>query len=219
MATPVVANDVVRLKAYCQDQDEVQIGENVTHWSVASVTGALVYQDVANAMSSRLAVPYKNWLASTCRYYGASVQRIGPAPISQTFTSTSGQGVGTAGLIASPNQVSGLIHFQTETLATGLTGKKYFPQGRIFIPFPSIQWVDGPGTMTPGGFSQLGAIRDAYGTTVTITMTLGRSFTLNLIVYRRRDANSYLTTSIYPVSYWTTMKKRGEYGRQNREPF
>jgi len=219
MATPLVANNVARIKTYCLDADEVQLGLNTTYWRISSIIGTPSYEDLARALSSRWATPYKNWMAANTTFYGVTAQRATPLPYSQTYYTDAGRGPGVGPSFTTPNQVTGLIVYTTDTQVIGSTGKAYFPQGRIFVPFPSVSFVEGAGKLSAAGFGRLEAIALAMPPSFNLVMGPGKSCFLQLQVFVRRLLLSINVEEVSTSARWATQKRRSERGVPNRAPF
>jgi hypothetical protein len=219
MATALTVNDIVRIRINTVDSDEIQIGINTIYYKVASIVGTPDYQTLADALSARFATPYKNWMSTNTTYWGVTAQRAFPRPFSQTYFSDAGRGAGVGPSFTVPNQVSGLINFYSETPAVGATGKTYFPQGRIFVPFPTIAFVVGGGKLTAGGVAALETIRASIGQGINVAQGAGVSSFMQLVILPVRTLVPVLSTVSYASARWATQKKRSERGRQNAIPY
>lgn len=212
MSFQVVIGGVVRHVVYCTYPG--QVATNKRDYQLVSITGGsqIVSTDILTQLDNNLALAYKNCMTSDATYYGSQLYYqtpVGPKP--RPESTTGNQGPGNDAGEALPLQTSGLISLYTDTL--GKSG-----QGRVYVPFPS---VDSQGTdSTPDNLYlvDLNALRavlvqpfnvisgGATGTFVPVLYVPGGVPPKQIINGIARDG-------------WATQRRRGNFGRTNSAPF
>lgn len=214
----LTAGMVFRVKAVCYNPDEDQVGENSYHYEVASTAGSPSLGDAADWFSNRMAVPYKSFMSNRTRWEGCELQKLSPGSFSQTYVGKAAAGPGLLSVLTVPNQVTGLITYYTEQLFEGVTGKKYFPQSRLFIPFPAASLIKEGGLLNDAGIGALNTISNAMGFQLSMTLGGGNSAIIRLVTFRRRDKAIAYVTARDVSQYWATQTRRAERGRRNLNP-
>lgn len=225
MATNLAVGMLLRIRTVCYSPSETQLGECVQHWQVGTPVGVVTDQDVADALSQRFAPAFRAWIGDNCSYRGVGVQIIKPVAFPEVFNNAFA-GVGTSGGVAQPLQVTALVRHQSSVLYVG-PGIKHLlrrAQGRSYVPFPSVTWVGNPDPMSAGGFAALTGVATAIGLNRTIVghggnvgLTIGTYVTTD---YGPPKVQLFIPSdNLFPVRLWATQRRRGEYGRQNVDPF
>ena len=210
----MVVGDFLQVKYFCRLYD--QVGINIRHFQVMALGGTLtnINQDLTNALSTTSSVAYKQIIASLAKYFGLSVQILGATGWEAPWTSTFGQGFGTAVSGPLPLQTTGMI-----TLKTGLTGKKN--RGRVYVPFPSLGDVDSiDGTPITGYVNRLNILAQLWNDDYDIANS-SPAFTATLRpqLYHPAVGNMTTITSAISRKRFATQRRRGNYGRTNPDPF
>jgi len=201
-----------RLEVTAYMSNAEQVGVNVLLYTVEAVTGVPDAELMADAISTRFATPYINWISDDCVYAGVKVRGLnvplGPAPV---FSDTGANGGnGGAGL---PRQLTGLLRKRAN-----LQGPK--GRGRTYLPFPGATSINGDALSaagltlaelirtaiwnTPGGF----ILTLAGGATVTLMLRIGTSALL------QGTQIDVMTAS----TQFATQRRRGSFGRPNTLP-
>jgi len=111
-----------------------------------------------------------------------------------------------------PTQTTGLI--RKRSLSGGRAN-----QGRIYVGFPSNDWVSATGGIVAGGITALQDIANAIGNDQTIVGATGTT-NLNLAIWYYGGPVDYTLVSSLAVSaQWATQRRRGQFGRRNAPPF
>jgi hypothetical protein len=210
--------DIVQIRVVCFTIDQVAL--NVTHWRVASTSGAgQSLQQIASKFDTDLATVYKGLMPPAASFRGVGATNIsGVRTVEEN--SVAGAGIGTiAGTNLVPEQVSGLISWKT-----GSAGRHY--RGRIYPGFLSAGYIDNAGRLTSSGRNQLDLIRLAYGL-VKLVFTGADQCNLQLVLLHRPTParpippNSQTTdvTSSTRSELLASQRRRGDYGPTNQPPF
>lgn len=219
MATNLVANDVLLIKATCYDAVSTQIGLNVTHWRVTAPAGNITDDDVAVATDTEWEVPYKAFMSQLSQWRGSEVQLIRGVNRFAPVISAAKAGNGTGGLTQLPTQTTGLIKFHTATSLLGSTGKRYSVRGRIYPPFPATTFANAEGRMNAAGLLAVGDIAATYLPTKNVNVA-GRTATLILMIETSDALTQFAdVTANIPIQAFATQRRRGELGRTNPLPF
>lgn len=210
MATAIVAGEDIEVTIFCDDAE--QIGVNVVHYEIASITSAPTYEGLATAFSAAVAGAYKPWLHDDAAYAGLKIRRILTLLSPMPWFSSTDNGLGQSGTRV-PRQLAGLIRKRIN--AAGPKGR-----GRLYAPFPGGDMVTGGG-VSAAGIAQLGVIEDVLfnqGTNLTV-VTGGGNVVLTPMMLARTPAPGFspiIQTSI--SGEFATQKRRGFFGRPNALP-
>ena len=186
-----------------------QEGINVFHFRVDTLTGTptVTDQDVAISLLGILADPYRGWMALPARVYAVGCKLIDGHGWSEELVY--GEALnGTAGDVQLPTQVSGVI-----SKKTGIMGQGY--RGRLFIPFPSADYVGPDGEMNDGGQTTLTTIKDAFSNITEFNNVGGGSALVTSVLYKVASTVRVPITAFQPTFKWGTQHRRGDYGRVN----
>jgi len=220
MATPLVANDILRVIVACRLPTKAQNGLNVLHYKVTS-SGGMNLEQTPLAFYNRFVTQYCAWLPTVAQFAGVSVSRVAtptrPAvgPFYQAFSQT---GLASTGVL--PLQASGIIRLTTPGDAD-VDPQIKAAKGRVYVPFPAItSYNESTGTLATLGMSRLDAIRAVLGP--SIVLTGGASLTL---VMKRTSTNpppapptllGYTpVTALLSMRAIATQRRRGDFGRIN----
>lgn len=214
--SPIVG-DIVRMRVLCSTPD--QIGLNVTHWRVVSRGGSgATLAQLAEQLDTNVAAAYRGWIPAQATYRGVGAQNLtGDPSIEQTATTREGPGTVGAGLL--PTQTSGILGWKTAS-----AGRHF--RGRIYPPFPRLDFADESGKMNAGGAAALGALRAAYNLLIVATIGVNTTTMTMVILHRPTDARpippNSLTTDVTEKTVdneFATQRRRGQFGRLNVPPF
>lgn len=208
--TPQVG-DVLQIRVYCGASN--QLSENVLHYRVESVVGGGVQLDsIALLFETRVHADYKAWMPLFAEWLGLTAQNITP-PITNPAIANLQAGVGTALGGLAPHQVSGLI--STSTAFGGRNQK-----GRVFIGFPTVNWLTTAGELGPAAVAQLATIASLIGSLVVISLG-GASASLRLLVRHPdlpgppRIPTGSPVTGLSASTGIATQRRRGDFGAPN----
>jgi len=212
MPVPLANANIIEARFFCQDVEQASV--NVLHYRIDNVAGGDVFaSDVALALGTGLAVPYKNIIAVQATYRGVECRVVNvPKPLPAAYGSAfgAGPGLGTGGVL--PRQTSGII-----TLRTELGGP--FGRGRIYLPFPPVVANDPAGVPTVGHQNLMTAWGQAAIKVYTVNNVGNTGACTATPVLYHRDLKTYSQiTNIVVRPVWATQKRRGSYGRGNLSP-
>jgi hypothetical protein len=212
MAFNIVVGGVVRHVMYCTIPGQVSVTKR--DYQCVSITGGsnIDGQSVIEMFDNYHATSMKNCLAASATYYGSQLYYQTPVGLKPRPVYTKvNQGIGSDLADLLPTQSCGLISLYTDTL--GKTG-----QGRVYVPFPSIDSIDLNGTPDNLYLVDLDVLAQSLiaphivpggGVTATFTPVLyipGGEPPKPIIRYIVRDA-------------FATQRRRGAFGRLNASPF
>lgn len=203
--------DRVQTRAICYTPQ--QVSENVLDWIVRSpvITGGASVQEIATALNTTWHAAYKAMMPSVARFRGVSAQDLS-SPISNIYFNNAHDGVGTQGVSLAPTQTSFLL--RKHTLSGGRSNR-----GRIYVGFPSLDWVFADGGTTPAALVALLALAAVLGPSQTI-VGAGGTTNLDLVIWHRSGPINYtLVDSIRTTTAFATQRRRGQFGRINVPPF
>lgn len=151
-------------------------------------------------------------LSAGATYYGTQVSLmnpIGPAPRPDNTTINEAPGSGGAGLM--PTQTSGLISWYSGQL--GKVG-----QGRTYVPFPSPTQNEANGTPVAGYISLLAALGSHLRSNIVIApgVVIG---TFEKCLYAGGISTPFFVDYATPRDAWATQRRRGAYGKVNKNPW
>lgn len=217
MAFRLIAGDIVKVTPVIQLVGQVALsGWHMICTGIGGLGGTDF--DVA-AFYDNLHTQIKDLLQNVAQYRGVMVQKIFPLPVEPRTFSNTNAGVGTAGIVGLPAQVSGIIHITGEIAGRG-------GRGRFYMPFPAVndnaQGVADlahPTSMGVGNYvSRLSNIVNNF-MTVIVAGTPPDTATLEPALYNRKThATQRFIAKIIEVE-WATTRRRGAFGRPNTPPF
>lgn len=214
MATPIVNNDVIEVKYFCQLGN--QLGINVRHYVVNAIIGIWDTDILAGSMSIKAGNLYPNLLANDALYFGCTVQVVTTEPVGLPSASRANTLNGAAGATILPCQVSGMV-----TLRSDLAGRAN--RGRVYIPFPAAQdSTNSVPMLNPFPTNDYVTRLDALATGLFVFVTLSPALlNLNLqgVIRHRADGTFTRLTTFLSRQLWATQRRRGDYGRPNANPF
>lgn len=211
MAYNVVMNDILAIRIVTWEPTDSQLGINVWHGLVASVTGTITQTQIATAIDGAVAAPYKAWMGSPATYRGVGVTKIFPLPRVLEESVNGNNGAGTGGAKLCTQQTAGLNSYHT-----GLAGRRF--RGRMYLAFPSDTFATNDGNITGGGVTAIGNIAAALAFGVTVTSGPN---TAN-IAYGLWGRVTHVFTgwnTVTSQNKFATQRRRGQYGRTNLMPF
>jgi len=215
-AAPVL-NEVVRLRAFCQDTEQGSINTFAYRANQITLAGA-TYAEIRNAWDATFSGAMKALIYNGATYRGAGISTYTgtPAP-AETYTNANA-GAGTAGAVGLPRQAAGLI-----TWYDSFAGPSH--RGRTFVPFPSASDNQTLGIPTAGYVTKLAALITAVATFGNVIGAFGTTQMAFGIWHRGRllplpvvpPSFTYYATSI-ARTVWATQRRRGSEGRANTSP-
>lgn len=194
-----------------------QLATNVRTWKwVAGVTGqatntakidaAFVTADIATIMNNLLST---GATMPGIRYV-PSPNPSNLAPIYSTTVTTTGAG----GAVALPKQTAGLCRFKS--LTAGSKG-----ENRIYVPFPPAALNDSTGKPSAGYLSNLLDLALLLGQPMVCDSVSGAAGTL-VPTLNIRPGGAFppdLIAAGVTAHSWATQRRRGDYGKVNKNPF
>jgi len=207
----MTVDDKIQCRIYCVAGDQVSV--NVRHFKVTAVkTGAADLDELADAMSLRIAAVYRPWLAAAARYVGVALDlyNVVPPTVGPT-TSIVGQGDGTGAGDMLPRQVAALIRFKN--VRNGRHGR-----GRSYIPFGTETRNGIGGKLDATGLATLDTIRAVLADPFKY-FTPGDETTLLPCVRDKTTNIFWAIVDSVSDDRWATQKRRGSFGRKNDIPF
>jgi hypothetical protein len=208
--TPVL-NDVIEIKTYCQNSEQMSV--NTFHAVANPIFGGGVNQATIAAKWDSLVAPLlKPMMAPDSTYYGVSVAKIWPLPRTAFDISIAGRGAGTAAPPSLPRQTS--FPF---TLTTSGAGRNQ--RGRWFIAFPAAAFNAAGGVPTAAYLLLVAPLVTQVGGGF-LAGSLVTGTTMTTILWHSRTKTFDTVTGANPaVLKWGTQRRRGSYGRPNSVPF
>jgi hypothetical protein len=185
------------------------------YWRVFAnpVPGLATFDDVAAEVSSLVAIRYKTLMANGAKYLGTRVRRVSPVGLDQWGVSVVGAGDGTAGAVAAPGQVAGLITFLSPFL--GKSG-----EGRMYVPFPALADIVGDGSARPAYVVALTSLAGKFTLPLSVVGPTGGTWELDAALWSPSAPAEWKNiTDSRASSVFATQRRRGAYGRLNRLPF
>jgi hypothetical protein len=214
MSTPLALNTLVKIRVGCYMGGISQAAWNTGYMVATAVAGAGGSDlDLAVSLDTGFTAVYPPLLNNEAGYNGTSCQIVNTAgkATGTVQQSTAGAAVGTAGATALAPQTCGLFRRQTAF-------PKQAGRGRCYVPFPSTAHDQGAGVTTGAYQTLLQALAAVWAAPVTVGAG-GNTSTLTWIL---KPAGIGLTRTLtgYTTSIgWATQRRRGYFGRLNREPF
>jgi len=212
MSFNVLIGGVVRHITYCTYPS--QVATNKRDWQCVSLTGGSSVGSAATIteLDTLFAGLVKPCMTADADYYGSQLYYqtpVGAPPRPESFIGNAGPGSDAGEAL--PLQTSGLISLYSDTL--GKTG-----QGRIYVPFPSI---DSQGTdSTPDALYNVDLSNLATSLITPRTVTDGAVTAIfNPVLYKPGGAPPLQLTRAVPRDAWATQRRRGNFGRVNNRPF
>lgn len=207
-APDVAVGDCIEVTVYCTVGN--QVGVNVLHYEVAAIGGAVMqYDDLPDRAYVHYESAYRGWVSSDANFAGVGVRRVRPGSKTiqyNTIDVVPGDGDG----VVLPTQVAGLITLRSQKPGPG-------GRGRVYVPFGSIQWVEGEGEMTAGAKLALDTVATAIGPSINWT-AVASAWTLTLQQVIGPNNAPPVVEVCEPTGLWATQRRRGEYGRPNSLP-
>jgi hypothetical protein len=206
MSNSVALNDVIEVRAYCNDQ--TQNGINVVHYHVTSIVGApLSDQVLADHISTLYSGAYLPYLTGQCQYAGLTLQIVNP--IAQPrVRSVVGAGPGAIVGDSLPPEIT--MKIGTRANVTGRHGR-----GRSFLPFWGEPQSDINGKPNAGA-QAFGAAWAAIVYSPITTVVGGQTTVCTPIIWTKKFAparNEVVSTTV--PSVWTHMKRRSFSGKSD----
>jgi len=214
MATSLVVGDILSLKAW--NSLSPQAAVNTYNYEVINTAGGGVSdKDFVDHQASLFGTFYKGLMPGSATHNGLQlyfIKRAGflPAPVSNTTQF----GIGTKGTNACPKSAAPVLKFSTAI--RGPAGR-----GRVFLPFPSLDWVAADGTPTNAFDVFVSSFASALLPPVVVTS--GANTATLVLVIVKRPTPPALPTAVQvgnaaPADKFGVMHKRGDYGRANESP-
>lgn len=191
-----------------------QISVMVHKFQMTSLTGSTTFNstDFLNQYDLDMFTNLGPLISNEATYYGTQVRvmnPIGPPPRPDNTVANTAPGTGGAGLM--PTQASGLISWYTDLL-----GKQ--GQGRTYIPFPSPTQNATDGTPIAGYISMLGNLASYLRNNIVITVG-GIAGTFEKVLYQGGIATPLFVDNATLRDAWATQRRRGAYGKANKNPW
>lgn len=199
MANPLLLSDVIQIRTFCSAGP--QNGINVFSYQVTGVVGGGVTdQDVANALSTRVAPLFTDYFTPAVFYNGLRAQVIRPG-LKPFVTSTNGAGTGLIVSDILPPQTALLL-----SLRTNVAGPR--GRGRIYLPFWNEGQSDVNGIPTAGALAF--ATAWSNGMMAVITVLVGaNTVTLTPVVVSRTPPETQIAVSSVVIrTRWATQRRR-----------
>lgn len=214
MSQVLMAGDVVEVRAYCQDSEQVSV--NSFYFAVEGFAVTSTVADAAALSAGTIAPVLKPLLNNNAFYLGLTARVVNRPPLLAAEENTSGSGAGTGGAIALPRQVAGLISWYTERAGPG-------GRGRSYLPFPPAAADVLDGLPSAAYIIALQAFANALLTLEDFN-TGGRTANAELVVYSRHSivlpgTHAYEITLYVARNKWATQRRRGSFGKPNNAPF
>jgi len=208
---PLLLNDVLEIKTFTWQLN--QLGINVLHWKVTSVTGTPATNDIEDLYSTAIAAIYKPLLNTGAQYLGTSLAILTGGAFVPTTTSNNGAGFGTGLGNPMPLQTTGII-----TKKTGFPGRAN--RGRVYIPFPAINDQDGmTGNPTVAYVNKAQTLANYISTFHLYNIVAGvTAAELTGVLYHRSSGTTTVLNGSVARSKWGVQHRRGSYGKPNALP-
>lgn len=213
----LVTGMVLRARYYCQFLEQGSV--NTIYYLVGTVTGtppdAL---DAATTLDGLAAPYYKPLLANDAFYGGVGVNNQNMPPYyAQQFVTTN-RGAGTGGTIALPRQVAGLASFYD-----GFANRN--GRGRFYVAFPAEASNTGDGTPDSTYQSDMNQLIGRIAVPLLCTGFAGGTAVMAPVLLHRPTKKLPSVTppptfirSFLVRPLWATQRRRGSYGRPNKNP-
>lgn len=199
MAYTIRANDIIEVKVFCSLG--TQQGINVLHYRAAAIGGlSQTDQQVADLMSTALAVPYKAYLPTVGRFEGVRLQVVGPDPAVVAVISKNGAGVGAIATDPLPTQAAMLAKKNTAQAGR-------FARGRIYLPFWGESQSGADGKPTAGALTLGVAVFDELFDPATYGAG-GNTVDLVAVLSKKPFINSLEILSYTQRLAWATQRRR-----------
>jgi len=204
MATALVANDILEVRAQCLSGNQVAV--NVLHYLVTSVSaGPVSDQQTADALSLVLGNAYTAYLSNESEYLGIRLQKVAPGVKYTYVVSDIAAGAGEVASQPLPSQACGAIVKLSSDAARRF-------RGLVFLPYPTEEMNEEPGVPNAAGIAAMSAWANAV--LVEIALAIGGSaITLEPVIYSFGDGIvAPETRSIVDwriQDWWITHKSRG----------
>ena len=215
MAAALTVGMILQARAWCVNDQQVSV--TTLHHRVDVLSGPVVTDvDFLNGWDTTFAPYFIGLIANGSKYYGSSMQILGPGPLGLLRTTIASQSVGHGGADRLPSQVSGLIRWGTNT-----GGRAY--KGRIYLPFPSEEQNNVDGYPITGYLAGLDALGNEYVSHTVWGLSLGAQTIVPVLRHRKNKvgvipAPTQISTWV-SSNQWATQRKRGAFGRPNNVPF
>jgi len=205
----VELNEVWQVRIYTQEQ--AQLGINVLHYRVDSITGVAATDAQLAARMDLLFGPLMTPLmCSAASYRGIGVQRVNPGPPTVEVYANAEEGDGEVAGDPLPKQTCGII-----TKRTPLAGRRF--RGRMYVPFPSEASNDTDANPVAGYLAALAALAGQVADIVLVG-TLPSTSSMTPVIYHRSTQTTTDLVSCSVNDRWATQRRRGDYGRTNVSP-
>lgn len=150
-------------------------------------------------------------LANDATIYGAQMYLQTPTPPAPRPESNIDPIQGLAGDGLLPTQTAGLISLYSNDL--GRSG-----QGRIYVPFPTVEDQAADGTPIASYVTRLGALNTQLVTPIAV-LDGAITATFSPVLYVPGGAPPKIIAYGIPRDAWATQRRRGSFGRVNGPPF
>lgn len=207
MSTLLATGDVWGTTIYCHQAEQWSVQRR--YWKVATALGADTDATLAAAVDAMAGAHLLPLLGNDADYVGVRVRQVFPTtaiPV-PVINQTSGA-AGTAGAVLLPRQTAGLIKFIPQLSSRGRIG-------HFYAPFPSASDNELDGSPKATYITRLDALATDFSTQLVLS---GGSF-LNPVLWNRKTSLAYTIVIAHSSSGWATQKRRGFFGRPNRNPF
>lgn len=210
--SPVVAGHLLEVKVYTVFRN--QLGINVVHMKVNTVTAGMVLTDIVDQIAVDWNGSWKAWLNDEAEWRGIGIRDLTVAPLEvEVFSTTTLAGGGTSGAPL-PGQLCGLI-----TKRTAIAGPK--GRGRMYLPFPGADMLTGDVIDPVGGLAVMDTlIADIKGPEAETAggFSMNWSLVLRTPTVGGDPFSSTPLISITSESGVATQRRRGAFGRLNQVP-
>lgn len=217
MGQPIVTADALEVKIATYNNATFQLGLNVFHYGVRSITGTPLDSDVTDQALTLAETLYPPLMTAAGYVYGASCQiigAVGPPKVPATKVSATFP-TGGAGTTPLPNQVTGIV-----TWKTYYAGRKY--RGRTYLPFPDKVNSDNTQQKPNSSYvTLLNAWGNGWKAGLSTVTGSGGSATLDFSVYALKPSVTFRAAiqGLIARDKWATQRRRGNYGRINDFPW
>jgi len=215
MPFPIESLDTFEFRIYTLYNGQLAVNQRGYEYVAGSgglnTTSAIVNQTFLDA---NLAVIMTPLLVTGASILGTSI-RLNPNPEHiATDYSTVITGTGSGGTVALPKQTSGLIRFRSN-----LAGKRGI--GHTYVPFPpadSNLTTGVPSAAYTDALDGLGSLLLGPISILDVGTTLGQ-LRSTVRVTSATIGSPALMTRFFSLPAWATQRRRGDFGRVNRNPF
>jgi len=199
VAQTIVVDNIVELKVYCQQGEQVAV--NTYHWKASAITGiSRTDEQVAVDFAADVAPLYKAWMPSTALFRGIRVQIIHPLPEPVYQANISTAGIGARGADGLAPQLCGLV-----TKRTVLAGRAN--RGRMYLPFFAEDQSSADGRPEAAAMVLMSAWAN-YASTIRTFTSGPNSVTLRPVLWQRVDRTSIDVNAIVVRDAWATQRRR-----------